>query len=399
LGISVGLPQHCDEESTLLQRVLIAVLRFIARLREVREFGPADVRSVLVVELSRLGDVVSMLPVIHSLSKEFPNAIVHLLADRHFDSLLNSLDLDIKVHTVSISDSFWGMVRVLRTVRQIRADLSISISPPKRNALAVLASGSPYKVGYLKYTDSLTPYLLTIPVESFGFRLSQEVSYGRENIEDRASKICEALGSSTSNTRRQLSLKSDVQELMRAVSKERGIVLDGSYVVIHPFARWEYRTWDLSRFNALADRIVQSFGEDVVFVYSQDDAKRIEHYRILHEGNARVHFFSPASVLELAVVTKGASLFVGNDSGPLHLAAGLGVIVIGLFGPAEPDLTAPRLAKGGFLYKRVECSPCEQRVCVRKDDPCMGLISIDEVYEAVAHALSSEAVGAKVAQI
>jgi heptosyltransferase-2 len=104
-------------------------------------------------------------------------------------------------------------------------------------------------------------------------------------------------------------------------------------------------------------------------------------------GEPRVRFFPSADILKTAALLRDADLFIGNDSGPLHLAALLEVPLIGLFGPASPELTAPLSARGSFLYHQVACSPCSQTVCIMPDNSCMRRITPEDVLTAVAEEL------------
>ncbi len=178
--------------------------------------------------------------------------------------------------------------------------------------------------------------------------------------------------------------------MVTAELKQKGVLPEEPYVVIHPFSGWKYRNWDIQRFNLLAQRIVAAASYAVLFVYSRVEANQIEKSREYFRGNQEVSFFSSDDLLETAAAIQGASLFVGNDSGPLHLASALGLRVVGLYGPAEPALTAPRKLIGATLYKRVECSPCGQRRCIRPQDSCMGFIPVDDVFSVVVSCLASE---------
>ena len=93
---------------------------------------------------------------------------------------------------------------------------------------------------------------------------------------------------------------------------------------------------------------------------------------------------------ELMTLLKHARVYVGTDSGPLHLAAALNVAVVGLFGPAEPRFTAPVVPSASFIFRQVECSPCNQRACVRSNNPCMDLIGVEEVADRVKRLMLSE---------
>ena len=369
--------------------MLIAVLRLLSSEGARGEIRHDDIRSLLIVELSRLGDVISMLPAIGALKVGFPHATVHLLIDESYGTLIRNLQLDVVVHPIPKSDSANGLVQAILNARRIGEDLAINLSPSKRNAIPVLASTSRFKVGYFSHMNSLTPFLLQTKVESFGCTLKSEEIYGRENISERGWKVCRSIGINARGTTQSLRLKQGVFETVATELKRNGVLPEGPYVVIHPFSGWMYRSWDIQRFNLLAERVVQTTSCAVLFVYSREEAGKIEELRKRHEANRTVSFFSSDNLLESAVAIQGGSLFVGNDSGPLHLASMLGVRVVGLYGPAEPALTAPRNGRNSFLYKRVECSPCDQRKCIRPDDSCMKMISVDDVYSVVVASLAA----------
>jgi ADP-heptose:LPS heptosyltransferase len=261
------------------------------------------------------------------------------------------------------------------------------MSPPRRNAFAVLSSRSPIKVGYLTYVDTQTPYLEFAPVEASGFRLPAPARFGMENIQERPWKVWEALGIHRTGTDSHLAIRTDVQEAVRNGLRARGVLPGREYIVVHPFSGWEYRSWELRNFNDLVERVISELDHDVVFLCAGDEGRDLESSMRQFAGRSAVRFFHSQDLAESAVVIQDASLFIGNDSGPLHLASALGVRVVGMFGPAPPHLTGPRYREGTYLYRQVECSPCDQRKCIRPHDPCIDLISGDEAFAAVMEGL------------
>jgi ADP-heptose:LPS heptosyltransferase len=89
---------------------------------------------------------------------------------------------------------------------------------------------------------------------------------------------------------------------------------------------------------------------------------------------------------------EASSLFVGNDSGPMHIAAAVGTPVVGLFGPSSPEKFSPRGAPTRVLYKDLPCSPCGQSGCTAGSDGCMRAIRLEDVRGAVVSLI--EEVGA-----
>ena len=89
------------------------------------------------------------------------------------------------------------------------------------------------------------------------------------------------------------------------------------------------------------------------------------------------------------VLLDRATLVVGNDSGLIHIAAACGTPVIGLYGPQLPERFGPGSARSIALHHRVDCCPCAQRICVRPEDPCVNLITLEEVVSAAERLLEA----------
>jgi heptosyltransferase I len=355
----------------VLLRLLVTLLRRLARRRGENPFQPERIRSLVVIEVTRLGDFLVVLPTLGALRRAFPDARLAIVADQRYAPFARTVVPEIDVLPLESPGSFWSFVRCMIALRSRQFDLALSMSPGRRNAILALASRAQQNVGYLTPRDSLTPYLLNaVPVEASGFRLPSSQVYGHENIEDRAWKVLWALGI-TEN-----------REPMRLDGKGSGRS-GSSYVTIHPFSGWEYRTWDLDEYVELARRIVRSTDLEVVFVVPRAEYPQVTLLRSRIEGIPGVRMAEVETLEETARIVVGSRFYVGNDSGPLHLASMLGVPAVGLFGPAPPEITAPRSEMNAYLYRRVECSPCDQRTCLRPGDSCMHQIAVDDVTAAV----------------
>ncbi|MEO8166751.1 MAG: glycosyltransferase family 9 protein [bacterium] len=369
-------------------QALIIFLRLKGSLRRKRSLDDETVRSVLIVELTRLGDVITMIPAVYLLARRFRNATLHLLVDRRYAAFLANVGLPCEVHGVERFENVSDFFKTVGAVRKLKVDLTLSMSPPKRNAAITLMSGAHRKAGYLTYVDTLTPYLELTAVESFGCNLVSRQSYSNENIEERALKVCRALGIPTGDVPRFLHLdeKLVATKLLSLVKKKN--ISSRSFVVLHPFSGWEYRSWDLSKFNELAAAIVSSLHCDVVFLCERSEEPMLASSKAEFKGRNDVFFFASDDLMDTSVVLKEAAVVVCNDSGPMHLAATLGARVVGLFGPASPELTGPRAGNCESIFKQVECSPCDQYNCIRPSNSCMTLISTNEVLQSVIKQLS-----------
>ncbi len=138
------------------------------------------------------------------------------------------------------------------------------------------------------------------------------------------------------------------------------------------------KRWPPERFGALAALLQEREGARVVIVGSQGEAPLA---RLITDAlvSKPLVLTGRTSLRQLAAVISLADLFVTNDSGPMHLANALGTPVLALFGPTDPEATAPFQEPSAYLHKAPPCWPCAYRDCPI-DHRCMESISPEEVY-------------------
>ena len=346
-----------------------------------------EIHSLLLVELTRLGDALSTLPAVAALAGRFPAARIHMLVDDRYASLIGAFDLNVVVHGIRASDSAAGILSAMRLARRLRADVACSMSPAKRNVMVALGSGAPRKAGYLKSAGELVHFGTSRDVEARGFARAVPVFPPGNNIELRALRVSAALGMSECPPHVPLRVKEESILGIRTRLQERGTIPRQPYVVIHPFSGWAYRSWRLPNFITLSSMLRSRRGIDTLFLFSRHEERLWISPGDGHGAWEGARVFMSDNLLESAVAIQGARLFIGNDSGPLHLAASLGVPRVGLFGPSSPALTGPLAGRGIHLYRPVGCSPCRQHRCVRPTHTCMDLLSVEEVYITVCREL------------
>jgi heptosyltransferase-1 len=361
-------------------KFLVSWLRWRARRARKSTFLPAGVHTLVAIELTRLGDFITILPALRALRNSFPTARIHVVTSDAQAPLLALCEPGLDVISVHRPGSLFGFFRALRMVREKCPDLVCSMGPANRNAALALASGASFIVGYLNGTDSLTPFLGVTPVESIGFFGGANVTFTSENIQDRPWKVLQSIGLST--PRDPLLSFPRWKPDERHMARLRSLGLERQYVIIHPFSGWEFRSWPLAQFRSLAERLLQHIPHGIVFLCHEDESEKLRPLQEALRDRDRVLFIPSSDILDSAALIRHADLFIGNDSGPLHLAALLGVPVVGVFGPAHPEHTAPFAAQGVFVYRKVSCSPCTQTRCTMPDNSCMNRITVEEVYDA-----------------
>jgi len=156
-----------------------------------------------------------------------------------------------------------------------------------------------------------------------------------------------------------------------------------SFAVLHTGARRMLRKWPRENFAALAVYLKEKLHVDIIFCGDASDLQDIEMIRQMISFNT----FSIAndfSLREFGAMVSKASLFVGNESGPLHIAAVAGAPSLGLFGPGEPHVFYPYGSRTGYLHHVLACNPCDQIHCVHPELPCIRRITVEEVKSKVS---------------
>jgi len=145
------------------------------------------------------------------------------------------------------------------------------------------------------------------------------------------------------------------------------------------------KRWYPDRFALVAKELSSKY--DIV-IFGSDAEKEMadEIEKVLKENDVTNYqnLAGKTSVKELIEYIAGLSLFITNDSGPMHLAAAYKVPTIALFGPTKWDETSPwENEKAKIVRKELECSPCMKRVCPIKTHECMKSIKVEDVLKEI----------------
>jgi ADP-heptose:LPS heptosyltransferase len=342
----------------------------------VHQFNKTKIKNVLFIELSKLGDVVTLLPAIRCFEHNMPNARLHFAIDARYKTIIKTFISRAVVHPLEKTDSYSGILTAVNSLLDKRFDLICSMSPSLRNAFLSFRLNGKFKLGYFDSYSVYTPFLFKNHIQSYGIPKIHPQSFYRENIEERGLKICNALGLKIPKDLKKNSFKLQIMK-----RNSLGFPLTLQYIVLHPFSGWYFRNWKIENFAEYAKQIIDKSKLNIVVVGSENERSEIGKLDALVDRSGRVFSIFNNDLEEMVTVISKAKLFVGNDSGPLHLASALGIPSIGLFGPATPELTAPRKTQNFYFHKKLECCPCDQTKCIRPESPCIGLITLSEVLE------------------
>ncbi len=154
------------------------------------------------------------------------------------------------------------------------------------------------------------------------------------------------------------------------------------FAVLHVSAKTPYRKWPKEKYINIINYLQANFNCAVLLAGAKEDINENQLLEALFDKNV----YSIAGNFNFSVfaaMVEKAFIFIGNESAPMHIAAAMKVPTIGLFGPGEPFVFYPKGKKAAFIHYVLPCNPCNQINCVRPHEPCMHLITTEEVIEKI----------------
>ncbi|MCF8044286.1 MAG: lipopolysaccharide heptosyltransferase II [Desulfarculaceae bacterium] len=328
-----------------------------------------SVKRILIVKPSSLGDIVHTLPFLNVVKKRFPDAQIDWIVARGLHPFLQNHPMIDRLWIID-KDRWKNLRRLKETAAEIkqlaarlkkrRYDVAVDLSGILRSGLLTYISGAPIRIGF-KESDEGSPLFYTHKI------------HGSMRIHaiDRYLKIAAFMGCGTGPVEYPLP---EFQPAGHISAK-----LPSQYAVMSPSAGKEANRWPAERFGDLAARLPVP----AVVISSAKEAfiarEVVKHSR----GNA-FSIAGQTGLTDLAGVIAGASFFVSNDTGPMHIAAALDVPVFAVFGPANPVRTGPYGTIHTVIQKSFDCIPCyAQKPCKTFHFRCMEQLTVDDVLNAI----------------
>jgi lipopolysaccharide heptosyltransferase II len=266
--------------------------------------------------------------------------------------------------------SIGAQSRFVWTIRRRRFDTVVDLTDGDRAAFLTWISGAAIRIGFnaeQRWTGRC--YTTVVSGDPEGHRIERDLA------------ALAPLGVAAPDRLPRLRLTPEDDAKAEHLVRQLGIPADRPWAVIQPGARYWFKAWPAERFAELADRLTDRLGCQVLVGGSPSEASLVESV----VNGARCRLLSLAGrcdVRTLAAVLKRSALFVGNDTGAMHIAAAVRAPVVALFGPSNPREWGPRGGPAETIYKGLDCRICFHPTCRRGEANCMKLITVDEVWEA-----------------
>jgi ADP-heptose:LPS heptosyltransferase len=353
-------------------------------IRKFRTLDPSTVKRILVPEIHGLGDAVLSSAVFPAIKKHFPNASISTLVKRESSVLFRHnpyineiITFDFPwVGKVTQKYNIWEwnlieIVKFIRTIRQKKFDLLIDSRMDFRTNLLYLSFGIPHRYGYAPIGGN------------YAFTKVVPVDYSHQHRIDEWKLILASLGIHNAERGPQLFLSSEERAtsqavLIRKFGKSKRITIG-----IHPGGRYPVRRWNLQRFVNVIEILRKEYEFNLI-IFEDGDGTGNQLNKLINDPNA---LCSTGSIRDYMSFVSNCHILLCNDGGAMHIADALGVIVVAIFGPGNPNWFAPYHNKQRITIKEgIPCRPCYDN-CIYEIPYCIESVDTFEVVRKMHEAV------------
>lgn len=307
--------------------------------------GSPKIERILIVRLSAMGDVIHTLPAAQALRVAIPNLMIGWLIEERWAELLCAAGAPHRgprspqrplvdwLHTVRLAawrksllsmPTLQQIARVWNDVRSAHYDVAIDLQGAIRSAVLARWSGARIVYGASEPRESPASLWYT----------RKAITGGSHVIEQNLSVAATVAGIKMSVPPVEFPNDPVAEARTLRYLAEHGI---REYAILNPGAGWGAKRWPAERYGEVASALGKD-GLCPIVNYGPGEEPLVEKVVAASAGAARP---MKSSITELIALTRRAKLFVGGDTGPMHLAAGLAVPVIAIFGPTDPVRNGP----------------------------------------------------------
>lgn len=311
-------------------------------------------------------------PAVTALKQKYPGAqISYVIGEPYLDLVQGNTCLD-EIIVLPSKHGRRDFFKFLRQIRKSRYDVVVDFHGGPRASWITLFSKARLKIGYkIKYKHFI--YDIKIPR-----RLEEGFVHSVENHVN----LVRTIGVSPDVIPR-LSLPATTESEKANVDKfiQENQLGDTQIIVFHIGAGNRFRDWGLDNMSGLIHLLSQEPNVAVVLIGGEEDSKA-ERALLDSSSYSLFSLVNKMGLREIKEVISRAALFVGPDSGPMHIAASTSTPIVAYFGPTLPAVFAPWMAESALIEKDFTCRPCKQVECIHDDFRCLQTITPEEVYQA-----------------
>ncbi|MBT3880898.1 MAG: glycosyltransferase family 9 protein [Candidatus Scalindua sp.] len=358
-----------------LRNLILGSLRSFTKTYTKDDLSGSSLKKILVIRLDRIGDMVVTTPIFRALKENLP--------DVHVTALTNPVNNNIVINNPFIDcilvydrenkhKSFNSRLTFFRSIRERKFDLVIDpyLDYELKTSFITRFVGNGFRLGFefagrgLFYNIRYNPNVFPVSTE-------------KKHMIDYDLDLLTCIGVETEKRQPEIFLSSE--EKAYNLLKKAGVNPEDRVIGIHPGGHYESQRWPINEFAAISDYLITHYGIKVILFAGREEKQLISEFKG-HAAKAPV-ILEDLSLREFMSALSYCSLFLCNNSGPLHIATALNIPTVSTMGPTIPYHWWPRGKNHIVLREDVDCSPCKKGICETHE--CMKLITTNDFIAAV----------------
>ncbi|MFH1412004.1 MAG: lipopolysaccharide heptosyltransferase II [Candidatus Omnitrophota bacterium] len=333
-------------------------------------------KNIVILRTDRIGEVLLSTVAVSALKKKYPDLRVSFVTSVYSSPLLEGrtdIARVIETDTLGGGSVLLKAIKLSFILRKGRFDSALIMNPHKMLHLACYLAGIPERAGY----DRKWGFLLTSKIaDKRDEGLKHEIEYAYD--------LLKLLGVEEKAEGPILSVSEKEERSLTDKLAKKGISEKEPFAVIFPGSSNPSKRWPENRFTELIQRMEKELGLRAVVSGGSGEEDLVRDIAREADGNT-VSFSYELDLREIAVLLKRSRVFIGNDTGPMHMAAALKTPVIAIFGRNIPGVGPVRWRPWGeghiVFHEDAGCGVCRDAECP-EGYKCMDAVTVEAVFGA-----------------
>ena len=332
---------------------------------------------ILIFTKNWLGDVIFEEPFIRALKRKFPQSYIVCVTNYRCKDVVAAhphVDEIIEFDDRRQDKGIIAKLKLIVLLRKKNITKAFILHRSFSRAVIIFFASIPERFGY---ATKKRGFLLTQPIQEPSGKIHR-VDYFLHILKQTGLYI-DALHANRYQFYIMHTDKEYIMSLLKSIAIE-----PHTFVSIHPGANWPPKRWPAKNFIDCINQINATYDVPIVITGGNDDIDIAQKIISAVTGRKPISLCGKTTIRQLGALLSLSRLVISADSGPLHIASGMGVPVIGLFGPTDPNITGPRGQDQCFIIKNVpsQCTlPCYEEHCPLNE--CMSDIGADRVLSII----------------
>lgn len=347
--------------------------------------------KILILRLSAVGDVLRTLPAVMALKEYFPSSHIAWVVEEPSKTLLESqpeIDQVIVFPRKRWAEGMKSIGKVWKTFKEMgqfvlelrkeKFDFVLDFHGIIKSGMISFLSGSPKRIGYDRKSSKEGNFVLS----------NTKIKLPKEKISryQRNFALLKGVGLEVKDFDARLHIPQRDKEYIESFLVRLNPPLRRPSIAIHAGTNPKavFKRWMPGHYAQLADRLIRELDATVIFTWGPGELESVEAIR-KEMREQSVLGPETETLTQLGELFRRCDLYVGGDTGPMHIASLMGTPVLVIYGPTDPVFNEP-LGRHKKVIKDVGCNPCRKRSC--QDLKCLKLITVDDVLKATKEILS-----------